>query len=116
MRKITKNIIIELKNQRIGQTNISNQGFLMTIIDYIGNGRVVIEFNDRYKTHKIDEYGDFKKGCIQNPSVNVLYHKLIAYKDDIKQNPLAFEKYRTMADRCYGNQKGNNKVYKGCNI
>ncbi len=113
---MSKSINRTLKTQKIGQTKISNQGFLMTIVDYIDSKHIVIEFNDRYKTHKIDEYTDFKKGNIQNPSVNVLYRKFIAYKDDIKQNPLAFEKYRAMADRCYGDQTGNNKVYKGCQI
>ena len=113
---MSKSINRTLKTQRIGQTKISNQGFLMTIVDYIDSEHIVIEFNDRYKTHKIDEYTDFKKGNIQNPNANVLYHKFIAYKDDIKQNPLAFEKYRAIADRCYGNQTGNNKVYKGCQV
>lgn len=51
---------------RIGQTNMSNQGLLMTICGYKNNRDVDIKFPDgTIKRHCA--YGEFKKGCIEHP-------------------------------------------------
>lgn len=101
---------------RVGETKLSHQGFLMTIIKYESSKKIVIQFNDKYNTTKIDEYIDFKKGHVENPSVVCMHHKGVAYKQDVQLNPIAFNKWRAMFDRCYGVQTGNNAVYKGCQV
>ena len=106
----------KFKNKRVGEIGINHQNFLMTIIEYNSYRDVVVEFHDKYNTRKHDEYFDFKKGHIENPSVHCLYDHFIAYKEDVKNNRLAFEKYRAMLDRCYGKQEGNNIVYKDCKV
>lgn len=107
---------MKLTTNRVGETIITHQGFIATIVKYDTAKRVTLQFNDRYGTQTTTSYSRFKNGQVQNPSCLVLYHKAIVYHNDIKNNSKAFEKYRAMMDRCYGNQKGNNAVYKGCEV
>ena len=100
---------------RVGETNITKQGFTISIIEYDCYNNVIIQFNDRYNTIWHTTYVRFKQGTVKNPNVLCMYGR-IAYKQDIAKNPMAYNKYRAMLDRCYGIQKGNNIVYQGCQV
>ena len=104
------------KDEKVGRTRVNRQGFQMTIVEYNSTTDCVIEFNDKYKTRIRIGYLYFKKGTARNPNYRWLAEKVLIDKNDIEKNPTAFEKYRAMIDRCYGKQKYNNVVYKGCKI
>ena len=99
-------------SDRLGETSITKQGFIISIIGYDSSRNVIIQFNDRYNTIWHTTYTRFKQGTVKNPNVLCLYGR-IAYKEDIEKNPIAYNKYRGMLDRCYGIQNGNNIVYQG---
>lgn len=100
---------------RVGETNTTHQGFIMTIIKYESSRNVIIQFNDRHNTIWHTTYQRFKYGHVENPSVLCMHGRII-YKEDIIDNPIAYNKYRGMLDRCYGIQKGHNVVYQGCEV
>lgn len=104
------------KTERIGEKTTTHQGFEIEIVEYNSATDVIVEFNDRYHSRKKTLYLYFKNQQVQCPSCFVLYDKAIAYKEDIKNNKIAYEKYRAMFDRCYGKQDGNNVAYKGCEV
>lgn len=106
----------KIKLDRTGETNINHQGYKMTIIEYKNYNHIVIQFDDIYKTTIESSYNHFKTGGLRNPSYTNLCNIFNIDKNLIKENPLAYEKYRAMIDRCYGKQKYNNVVYKGCKI
>ena len=56
----------ELKNQRLGEKNINNQGFEMTIVEYNNSMDVIVEFQDGCR--KKTSYNDFKNGVTLNPN------------------------------------------------
>ena len=116
MRIYSNKISEENKKNKVGEKNITNQGFEITLVEYKSYRDCIVEFNDRYHTRKSFSYLNFQRGNIRNPSCWVLYKRGIAYREDVKGNEKAFEKYRAMFDRCYGKQEGNNAVYKGCEV
>ena len=82
-----------MNENRIGESNIANNGMQMTIIDYRGCNDVDVQFEDG--TIVNTEYGSFKKGNIKNP--NLLLNKRIG------ENNIA-----------YNGQKMTIIAYRGC--
>lgn len=107
-----------MRVNHVGEKVVTSQGFEVTIIDYKNSKEFTIQFNDRYNTIQVYKGGlyRFKQALFENPNVFCLFKRGIAYKDDVKHNQKAFQKYRAMFDRCYGNQKGNNSAYIGCSV
>ena len=56
------------RKNRIGETNISNQGYKMTIIEYRREDDIDIQFEDG-TVIKHRKYGDFKRGKVKYPIV-----------------------------------------------
>ena len=95
-----------MKINRIGETNISNQGYEMKIVEYKNANDIIIEFQDEYKTETHTDYKSFKKGEVKNP-----YHKSVfgvgyigigKYKS--KRNGKLTKEYKywqKMLQRCY---------------
>lgn len=104
------------KIDRTGETNVNHQGFKMTIIKYESYDKTTVEFEDKYKTQTVISYQHFKNGFMRNPSFIWLAGRILIDKNDVNENPIAYQKYRAMIDRCYGKQKYNNVVYKGCEV
>lgn len=104
------------KIDRTGETNVNHQGFKMTIIKYESYDKTTVEFEDKYKTQTVISYQHFKNGFMRNPSFVWLAGRILIDKNDVNENPIAYQKYRAMIDRCYGKQKYNNVVYKGCEV
>ena len=60
--------IKDYKKERIGQTNINNEGYEMEIIDYHSANEVIVVFKDKYKGTSKGTYHSFKHGLISNPN------------------------------------------------
>ena len=91
---------------RLGELNISNEGYDMKIIEYNAYNDIWIEFQDRYKTKIHTTYYIFKNGSIKNPyhktSYGVGYLGVGKYK--CKKNGKITKCYKTwshMLERCY---------------
>ena len=103
----------------IGQTNINSKGFKMTIISYQGYRNIIVQFEDGSTTRT--SINHWKEGNVTHPKYGKMYHN-IGYVDytiedisTVKLEP-SYNMWRGMIDRCYGNHKGNNKVYIGCSV
>ncbi|UUV47144.1 hypothetical protein [Bacillus phage vB_BanS-Thrax5] len=57
-------------HERVGETSISNEGYKMTIVEYYTNRKVIVEFENGYRTHA--QYAQFQDGRLKNP-----YHKSV---------------------------------------
>lgn len=61
------------KIDRIGETNISNEGCVIKIVEY-NNGRdITVEFQGEYKYRLHTNYQAFKKGECKNPFFPSVY-------------------------------------------
>lgn len=60
---------------RINETNVNNQGFVMTIIEYNNAKDILIEFNDINKTKVRTNYQNFKNGKVRNPNYKIISKK-----------------------------------------
>jgi hypothetical protein len=58
------------RKSKIGEEILNNQGCLMKIIGeyFCNSSKIKIEFQDKYNGIVIGEYGNFKKGMIENPN------------------------------------------------
>lgn len=85
---------MDIKLDRIGETNYSNDGHLMTIIDYFNANNITIEFEDgEIVTHK--RYYNFKIGKICWPKrKNRVGEESIAYNGQ----KMTIIKYRNVND------------------
>lgn len=102
---------------RIGEKKLSQDGFLMTIIDYESAVDITIEFDDEYKTQIHTKYERFKDGTILNPSYRLVCgvgtnngkYKINENKKIIKE----YQAWRDMLRRCYDKKiKEKNQTYK----
>ena len=94
------------KNERLGEINISNEGYKMKIIKYNKYSDIVIEFQDKHKAKVHTEYKHFKKGQVKNP-----YHPSVydvgyigqgKYKVSVnRKQTKVYEHWRDMIKRCY---------------
>ena len=111
------------REERLGQTNMSNDETLMKIIEYVGATRVLIEFQDEFKYQTWVTYTDFKRGIVKNPYWKQLYGRgylgVGPYKPYIKkgQKTKAHDAWIRMFDRCYNNKYHEKyPTYIGCSV
>lgn len=57
-----------LKQERIGMTNVNNEGYTMKIIQYNGTHDILVEFYDKFNSVKRCTWHDFKNGSVNNPN------------------------------------------------
>ena len=62
-----KEISLKQREERLGEINISNEGYEMKIVEYNGYMDIIVEFQDKYKAKVHTRYQDFKRGGIKNP-------------------------------------------------
>lgn len=107
---------------KIGETNMSNNCGLMTIVEYNGTYDVVVEFDDEFHTRVHTGYGNFKKGTVRNPNRVIFYgHGYIGlgkYKPTKnKKSTKTYDAWLRMLQRCYDeNHHKNNPTYSGCEV
>ena len=102
---------------RTGETNISNEGCIMKIIEYNGANDIIVEFQDKYRYRVHTEYNNFKKGVCKNPFFpSVFGHgylgtdknnnvpKTYESKDDKNIFTWEYDKWKSMLKRCFDNK------------
>ena len=102
------------KIDRTGETNISNEGCTMKIVEYNNNYDVIIEFQDEHKYRVHAQYKDFKNGQCKNPFYPSVYGygylgidkegdvpKTHESKDGKYVNTWEYDKWQKMLKRCF---------------
>lgn len=111
-----------LKEERLGEVNISNEGYKMKIIEYNGRDDIWIEFQDEHKARVHKTYQNFKKGEVKNPYHPSIYG--VGYlgvgKHKTNENGKQTRKYKEWYCRfniCYNEYELNrNPTYKNVNV
>lgn len=62
---------VNQKKNRLGETNVNNQGYLMKIVEYNNANNMVVEFQDEHKTRIKTFYKCFCDGSVWNPSYRI---------------------------------------------
>lgn len=95
------------KINKIGEKNISNEGYEMKIIEYRNNKDMIVEFQDEYKANVKTTYQHFKNGKVKNPFrpdvYNIGYLGQGKYKSIGKdgKKTKAYKYWHHMLERCY---------------
>lgn len=102
----------KLKNKRIGEHFINNNGDKITVIDYKNYKNVLIEFEDG--TQKWCNYNNLKKGVCKNPKKPIVYGVgFCSFENASSLYPKEYMFWQGMLRRCYSNKwKSNHTVYK----
>ena len=114
------------KIDRTGETNVSNEGCAMKIVEYNNCDDITIQFEDEYKYRLCTSYRHFKEGKCKNPYfASVLGHgylgvdkegnvpKISELKDGKWIGTWEYNKWKNMLRRCFDNKlKAENPTYK----
>ena len=114
------------KADRIGETNISNEGCVIKIVKYNDARDVIVEFQDEHKYRAHTSYQAFKKGRCKNPFYPSVYGhgylgvdkngnvpKTTELKDGKWCSTWEYNKWLGMLQRCFDNKyKEKNPTYK----
>ena len=114
------------KIDRTGETNISNEGCVMKIVEYNRNDDIIVEFQDEHKYRVHTQYGNFKKGVCKNPFFSSIYGHGYLGVDKSGNVPKTYEskngksiftweytKWKAMLQRCYDSKyKEKHLTYK----
>ena len=114
------------KIDRLGETNISNEGCIMKIVEYKNRDDIIIQFEDEHKYRVHTDYSNFKKGRCKNPFYpSVCGHgylgidkngnvpKTREFKDGKSVRTQEYAKWMHMLQRCFDNKfKEKNPTYK----
>ena len=105
------------KIDRTGETNISNEGCVMKIVEYNNRDDIIVEFQDEHKYRVHTRYQDFKKGNCKNPfHPSVFGHGYLGIdksgnvpktKEFINgkwRNTWKYHKWKEMLRRCFDNK------------
>ena len=114
------------KIDRTGETNISNEGCIMKVVEYNRNDDIIVEFQDEYKYRVYTQYNHFKKGKCKNPFFPSVYGhgylgvdksgnvpKVSEFKNGKSVATWEYRKWMHMLQRCYDNKlKEKRPTYK----
>lgn len=93
-----------MKENRIGEEKMNNQGYKMKIIDYKTNMNITVQFEDGYVV-KETTYNNFKKGEIRNPYYPTVYNiGIIGDEEKVSKDGILLDSYKSwfnMFRRCY---------------
>ena len=96
----------KLKEERLGEISISNEGYKMKIVEYNGKNDIIVEFQDKYKARVHKRYDHFLEGVVKNPYHPSIYG--VGYigvgKYKVSENGKKTDAYKTwssMLQRCY---------------
>lgn len=114
-------MIIDFK-KIIGEKYITNEGYSVTVIDYIDKANVLVCFDDRPDLQVWSTYQNIKNGQIKNPyhrSVyGIGYYGIGSYKS--RKNNIKTEEYVkwfSMFYRCYDDKYHEKQpTYIGCSV
>ena len=114
------------KTDRIGETNVGNEGCVIKIVEYNGNNDIIVEFQDECKYRLHTQYNNFKKGNCKNPFHPSVYKhgylgvdknnnvpKTQEFKNGKSILAWEYKKWKEMLRRCYDNKfKERRPTYK----
>ena len=114
------------KTDRIGETNISNEGCVMKIVEYNNRFDITVEFQDEHKYRVHTQYGCFKNGVCKNPFFASVYGygylgidkngnvpNTTELKDGKWIGTWEYDRWRKMLIRCFDNKyKEKEPTYK----
>ena len=96
----------KLKEERLGEISISNEGYKMKIVEYNGKNDIIVEFQDKYKARVHKRYDHFLEGVVKNPYHPSIYG--VGYigegKYKVSENgkrTKAYQTWSSMLQRCY---------------
>ena len=105
------------KIDRIGETNISNEGCVMKIVEYNNRFDITVEFQDEHKYRVHTQYGHFKNGQCKNPFYPSVYGygylgtdkegntpNVNEFKDGKTVITWEYNKWMSMLKRCFDNK------------
>lgn len=109
---------VNLKHERLGQTNKNRFGTEMKIIDYVNNNNIIVEFLDEHRYKAKTSYASFLSGGTRNP-----YDKTVCEVGYLGEGPYGAGEsdrrtYTTWMDiirRCYCMHK-HQACYDGCSV
>ena len=87
-------------NDRLGETFETDEGYIITIVEYNNANDVVVEFNDKYKTRIRTRYDVCRKGNLRNP-YNISIHN-VGYIGLNKDGSKPLTSIRNQMTREYG--------------
>lgn len=108
------------KNDKTGETFVSNEGYTYVIVEYSGTNDVVIEIQDQHKTRIHTTYTRCKSNQIKNPyhasKYNVGYIGIGKHKPSINgENTKCYNCWSAMLKRCYDEKfKTKHPTYNDC--
>ena len=114
------------KIDRTGETNVSNEGCIMKIVEYNNAFDIVIEFQDEHKYRLCTQYSNFKNGKCKNPFFASVFGygylgidkngnipKAHESKDGKSVATWEYNKWMNMLQRCFNNKyKEKHPTYK----
>ena len=114
------------KTDRTGETNISNEGCVMKIVEYNNRFDITVEFQDEHKYRVHTQYGHFKNGQCKNPFYPSVYGygylgtdkegntpNVNEFKDGKNVHTWEYNKWQGMLQRCFDNKyKEKHPTYK----
>ena len=105
------------KIDRTGETNISNEGCVMKIVEYNNANNIIVEFEDEHKYWLRTSYKHFKNGECKNPCYpSVFGHGYLGIdkegnvpntyesKDGKNVQTWEYHKWQSMLQRCFDNK------------
>lgn len=102
---MTKKELKEIKQKRLGEERLNNQGCLMKIIEYEGVRNIKVKFFDDYGAVVDARYDHFKEGSVNNPYFPTLCGKgMIGIKYPVWENGKHTPQYKiwhNMIVRCF---------------
>ena len=114
------------KIDRTGETNISNEGCVMKIVEYNNRNDIIVQFEDEHKYWLHTSYKNFKNGQCKNPFYPSVYGhgylgidkngnvpKMSEFKDGKTVNTWEYDRWKSMLRRCFDNKlKEREPTYK----
>lgn len=114
------------KTDRTGETNMSNEGCVMKIVQYNSRNGIIVEFQDEHKYRVHTNYQAFKNGQCKNPFFPSVYGhgylgidkkgnvpKTSGLKDGKTVNTWEYTKWMNMLQRCFDDKyKEKHSTYK----
>lgn len=113
----------ELKN-RVGEKFLTNEGYEIEIIEYYGNRRCTVRFNDERGTIVANkEYADLKKRIVKNPFHKSLYgvgymgQGIYKGRHPRGEHTKMYNTWKNMLERCYSERcQEKSPTYIGCTV
>ena len=114
------------KIDRTGEANVSNEGYVMKILEYNNRFDITVEFQDEHKCRVHTQYVNFQKGQCKNPFFPSVYGhgylgidkngnvpKTKEFKDGKLCATQEYHKWQSMLQRCFDDKfKEKHPTYK----